>query len=288
MPSFPPVGSELPLNWPEVCVDIRSHGEFRAFLEAHSDVLLNQQVHNDLGLQIWQSGCREPLTGKEIAPFDISDEGGLREGLSYNSISSRVRAVMLCMEDVINAEQLTSPRIYAAEGLTAFAMRMRGLYPRFVGSEFTTDDAKKEWMYPIPLEDLQNLSLPDNAYDLVSTNEVLEHVPSIDEALGEIARVLRPGGWHVGTVPFNYLDESGTRRARLDERGELVHILEPEFHGDPMNEGGVLVFEIPAWNIMERALDAGFRDAYMRFIVSQRHGVVAEHIGGVLVLCCQK
>ena len=195
---------------------------------------------------------------------------------------------MLCMEDVINGQQLASPRIYAAEGLTAFAMRMRGLYPRFLGSEFTFDQVRKEWMYPIPLEDLQNLSLPDGAFDIVSTNEVLEHVPSIDSALEEIARVLRPGGWHIGTVPFYYFYENGERRAILDGDGNIVHLLEPQYHGDPMNEGGVLVFEIPAWDIIERAHRAGFKDAFMRFVVSARHGAVAEHIGGILVLCCEK
>ena len=288
MQPSPVIEASKQLNWPEVDVAIRSLDEFRAFLEANREVLLNEKAHEELGHQIRQTGCREPLTGREIAPFEMSNDGGLREGLAFNAISSRVRAVMLCMEDVINRQQLASPRIYAAEGLTAFAMRMRGLYPRFLGSEFTFDQVRKEWMYPIPLEDLQNLSLPDGAFDIVSTNEVLEHVPSIDSALEEIARVLRPGGWHIGTVPFYYFYEKGERRAILDGYGDIVHLLEPQYHGDPMNEGGVLVFEIPAWDIIERAHRAGFKDAFMRFVVSARHGAAAEHIGGIPVLCCEK
>lgn len=276
------------MSWPEIDVAIRSLDEFKAFLEASGEFLLNEKAHEALGDRIIQDGCREPLTGREISPFEISLSGALREGLVFNAISSRVRGVMLCMEDVINRQQLVSPRIYAAEGLTAFAMRMRGLYPRFLGSEFTFDQGRKEWMYPIPLEDLQNLSLPDDAFDIVSTNEVLEHVPSIDSALAEIARVLRPGGWHIGTLPFYYFNEHGERRSIVDETGKVVHLMEPQYHGDPMNEGGVLVFEIPAWDILDRARKAGFRDAFMRFVVSGRHGVVAEHIGGVLVLCCEK
>lgn len=288
MPPFAFVDATIEKSWPEVDVAIRSLEEFKTLLDVNRDVLLNEKAHEELGNEILKAGCREPLTGWEIAPFQISKEGGLREGLAFDAISSRVRAVMLCMEDVIDRQQLASPRIYAAEGLTAFAMRLRGLYPRFLGSEFTFDQSRKEWMYPIPLEDLQNLSLPDGAFDIVSTNEVLEHVPSIDSALTEIARVLRPGGWHVGTVPFYYFAQEGERRSIIDEAGNVVHLLEPQYHGDPMNEGGVLVFEIPAWDILDRARKAGFRDAFMRFIVSARHGVVAEHIGGVLVLCCEK
>ena len=187
------------------------------------------------------------------------------------------------------AEQaLATPRIYAAEGLTAFALRLRGLYPRFLGSEFTTSPERREWMYPIPCEDLQSLSLPTASFDLVSTNEVLEHVPSIDRALAEIARVLRPGGWHFGTVPFFYFEDIGKVRAVLDERGRIIHLEEPEYHGDPMNEGGVLVFEMPGWDLIERARAAGFRDAFMRLMISKEHGVLSEHIGGVLIFCCQK
>ena len=31
------------------------------------------------------------------------------------------------------------------------------------------------------------------------------------------------------------------RRARLDDKGEIVHILEPEYHGDPLDRQGVAV-----------------------------------------------
>ncbi len=192
------------------------------------------------------------------------------------------------MEMIISEQELSNPRIYASEGLTSFAMRMRGLFFRFIGSEFTLNPEHRRWMYPIPFEDLQRLSFDSDVFDLVSTNEVLEHVPSIDRALGEICRVLRPGGWHVGTVPFNYMSQQSLLRATLTPTGEIVHILEPEYHGDPMNEKGVLVFETPGWDILDRALEAGFSRAEMRFVISSKYGIVSEHIGGVLVFCCQK
>ena len=130
MPPLAFVDATIEKSWPEVDVAIRSLEEFKTFLDVNRDVLLNEKAHEELGNQILKAGCREPLTGWEIAPFQISKEGGLREGLAFDAISSRVRAVMLCIEDVIDRQQLASPRIYAAEGLTAFAMRMRGLYPR--------------------------------------------------------------------------------------------------------------------------------------------------------------
>lgn len=271
----------------EFSIDIRSLGEFERALAQHHALLAPNSV-DAIGAHILSHGCREPLTGQQIAPEQLEPGAGWREGLAYAGISSRVRAVMLCMEQQIVAQSLTSPRIYAAEALTAFAMRLRGLYPRFLGSEYTQSDDQRAWLYPIPCEDLQALSMADGMFDLVSSNEVLEHVPSIDEALKELARVLRPGGWHFGTVPFRFFDEKSQRRAMLSDTGELVHLMEPEYHGDPMNSGGVLVFELPAWDLIPRALDAGFSDAFMRLMISSENGVLAEHIGGVLVFCCQK
>jgi SAM-dependent methyltransferase len=271
----------------EISIDVRSLPEFLALLDTYKEVVSRDSV-DKLGSDILLDGCREPLTGRRIWPDELSAGTDWREGLASAGISSRVRAVMRCIEMFNDEQGLHSPRIYAAEGLTHFALRLRGLYPRFVGSEYTTDPQRKTWMYPIPCEDLQQLSMPSNSFDIVSTNEVLEHVPSIDRALGEIFRVLRPGGWHFGTVPFFFFNETGQRRAMLDQSGKLLHLMEPEFHGDPMNDGGALVFEIPGWDIVDRARNAGFSDAFMRFMISTSHGILSEHIGGILVFCCKK
>ncbi len=45
------------------------------------------------------------------------------------------------------------------------------------------------------------LSYPDASFDLVLTSETLEHVPDLATAIGEIRRVLVPGGRHVFTIP---------------------------------------------------------------------------------------
>jgi SAM-dependent methyltransferase len=42
--------------------------------------------------------------------------------------------------------------------------------------------------------DVQALSLADGSFDAAAANWVLYHVPAVDRALAELARVLRPGG----------------------------------------------------------------------------------------------
>jgi SAM-dependent methyltransferase len=53
----------------------------------------------------------------------------------------------------------------------------------------------------VRLLDGPELPLPDNAFDLVTALDVLEHIEDDSRALREIRRVLRPGGLLLATVP---------------------------------------------------------------------------------------
>lgn len=87
--------------------------------------------------------------------------------------------------------------------------------------------------------DLTALPYPDAAYDAVVSSEVLEHVADDAGAVAELARVLRPGGWAIATVPADPAlwdpsdDWAGHLRrytgealsARFEEAGfEVVHL----------------------------------------------------------------
>jgi SAM-dependent methyltransferase len=89
-------------------------------------------------------------------------------------------------------------------------------------------------------ENLEQLTFPDGTFDLFITQDVLEHVFAPDRALAEISRVLRPGGMHIFTTP-KYKDLLQSRqRARL-ESGQVIHVLEPVYHGNPISAEGSLV-----------------------------------------------
>jgi SAM-dependent methyltransferase len=49
--------------------------------------------------------------------------------------------------------------------------------------------------------DLQATGLPDDAYDTVFCTQVLQHLPEPEKAIREMARVLKPGGKAVISVP---------------------------------------------------------------------------------------
>lgn len=128
-----------------------------------------------------------------------------------------------------------------------------------VTSEYFSDIASGSLHQGVRCEDVQNLSYADASLDLVTHTEVLEHVPADARALAELARVLRPRGTMLFTVPMH--DGAVTvERARLYD-GEVEHLLEPVYHTDPMRPQGILAFRDYGRDILDRLRDAGFVDA---------------------------
>ncbi len=264
-----------------------SLAEWQAWGAANPTVFDTAEVDKIAG-RILAAGFVEPLTGTVILPAEIKHAGrNFREGLIARGLNSRMRAVLALIDEKVGARSTHHVQIFATEAVTSFALRLRGRYARFLGAEYGADVDARRALYPIPHEDLTALSLPSGRFDLVTTNEVLEHVPDLDAALREIARVLKPGGWHVGTHPFfPSTDTSDLRSVILD--GEVAHLKAPEYHGNPVDQdAGSLVFETPGWDIIRRAKAAGFTTAHMRFIASERHGYITDQTG-VFVLCAQK
>jgi len=90
-------------------------------------------------------------------------------------------------------------------------------------------------------ENLEALTFADESIDLHVSQDVMEHIFSPVAAFREIARTLKPGGAHIFTVPIVRKHEASRVRARLNEAGEIVHLQEPEYHGNPIDDKGSLV-----------------------------------------------
>ena len=53
--------------------------------------------------------------------------------------------------------------------------------------------------------DIQKIKFPDNYFDGIICNHVLEHIVDDRKAMAELLRVLMPGGWAILQVPFSPL-----------------------------------------------------------------------------------
>jgi SAM-dependent methyltransferase len=89
-------------------------------------------------------------------------------------------------------------------------------------------------------ENLESQTFPDASFDLVITQDVFEHVLDPAQAFAEIARTLKPGGAHVFTIPWYYWKPTRVRAER-DLDGSIRHLVEPDYHGSPIDPNGSLV-----------------------------------------------
>lgn len=92
----------------------------------------------------------------------------------------------------------------AAVGLGQLSVRMQHESMRPVGLDYSFQAAlhvKKTSSVPVVVGDMTKMPFKPALFDAVTSGETLEHLPDDAAAAGEIARVLRPGGICVATVP---------------------------------------------------------------------------------------
>jgi SAM-dependent methyltransferase len=79
--------------------------------------------------------------------------------------------------------------------------------------------------------DITNIPFPDHTFDIILCNHVLEHIIDDRQAMRELLRILKPGGWASLMVPIKsklketYEDESITSpKDRLKHFGQEDHV----------------------------------------------------------------
>lgn len=88
-------------------------------------------------------------------------------------------------------------------------------------------------------ENLERMTFADDSFDLIITQDVLEHVLNPAKAFEEIARTLKPGGAHVFTVPMHRGNKTVVRAN--EQNGQINYLQEMIFHDNPIDKKGSLV-----------------------------------------------
>ena len=81
------------------------------------------------------------------------------------------------------------------------------------------------------------------------------------------------------TIPFYHDRDVSEARARLED-GELIHLQDPQFHGNPVSSDGSLVFYDFGWDVLDLIKSAGFSDAALEVFGSEEYG----HVGVGLIV----
>jgi SAM-dependent methyltransferase len=195
-------------------------------------------------------------------------------------LNNRQRAVAWLLADFLAGRRAgaAEPKVYLLEQVTPFYQWASQRFGpgNLVGSEWLGHDVPRGAVVRgVRHEDVQDLSFADRTFDAIVSQDVMEHIPDPWQGFREQARVLKPGGRLFLSVPFYGNNDDSRPRARL-RGGQLEHLLPPEYHGNPVDPKGSLVFTDYGWDLLTRLGDCGFSRAFMRVYWSFELG----HLGG--------
>jgi len=228
-----------------------------------------------------------PLCEKEVT-FS-SEQKWFRDHLLCSSCGSipRERALMHIIKMYYpNYRELTIHE--SSPGNRGTSPKLRNECPNYSGSHFYSDMKIGEY-HPVQKyqnQNLEKLTFDDESFDLFITQDVMEHIFNPEKAFREIARVLKPGGAHIFTVPIINKGKQSECWASLDDNGKIVHHHEPEYHGNPIDKKGSLVTmhwgydltdfiqqkaQTPTTIVMIDNIDMGIRAEYIEVLISKKY-----------------
>lgn len=127
-------------------------------------------------------------------------------------------------------------------------------------------------------EDLENQTFADSSFDIVVTQDVMEHVYDPEKAFAEIARTLKSGGAHIFTVPIINKHQKTEVWATKGANGEPAFLKTPEYHGNPVDPKGSPVTMHWGFDIVDYIKDYSQLSTTIEYINNLDYGVRAEYI----------
>ncbi len=189
----------------------------------------------------------------------------------------RERALMYCVEkffpgwrDSVIHESSPSQRGASVK----LKQQARGYIP----TQYYQDISPGAWHKEARCENLECMTFEDGSVDLHITQDVLEHIFHPEMAFKEIARTLRPGGMHIFTVPLFNKGAPTEICAKLDDYGNIVHLREPEYHGNPISDKGSLLTVRWGYDICDFIFKHSGLFTKIAYIDALEYGIRAEFI----------
>jgi SAM-dependent methyltransferase len=192
-----------------------------------------------------------------------------------SNLINRVRASIHIMDT--ECAPYASDSIYLMEQKTSTYQFLKKRYPELIGSEYLGDDVEPgQLINGLRHEDATRLSFADESLDHILSFDVFEHVPNYLSAFRECYRTLKPGGCLLWSVPMARRKHNNIVRAEINDDGTISHLLEPEYHGDPVKKQGILCFYHFGWEMLDQIREIGFSDVYATIFWSREFAYLGD------------
>lgn len=199
----------------------------------------------------------------------------------YRCISCRSTYVHWALYEVFSLLDLPKTSlVYELSSHGAFYKYLKLNFDYLTTSDYMPEITSGTMYKGRTMQDVENLTYFTGTFDAVTSTEVFEHVAHDHKGFTEVLRILKPGGVFCFTVPLNLNLDKTIERAYLDKNNQIVHLLEPEYHGDYM-KNGILAFRNYGIDILDKLKEAGFSSAEI-FIVNNKYNFSKE------VIVCKK
>jgi SAM-dependent methyltransferase len=127
-------------------------------------------------------------------------------------------------------------------------------------------------------QDLENQTFKDESFDIVITQDVMEHIYNPEKAFKEIARTLKNGGAHIFTVPIINKHKPTEVWAVKGEDSQPVFLKIPEWHGNPVDVKGSAVTMHWGFDIVDYIKEKSALETVIEYIDNLYYGIRGEFI----------
>ena len=125
-------------------------------------------------------------------------------------------------------------------------------------------------------ENLEQQTFADDSFDLVVTQDVMEHVFHPDLVCSEVARTLGPNGHYIFSVP-TYKEQVHTKQLAFESGGSVEILGEPMYHGNPVDPNGSLVTYLYGYDLAENIYRWSGLDVCVIRFHDHQLGIIGEH-----------
>ena len=178
----------------------------------------------------------------DTATSFVSFDGWLRDSYRCTRCLSipRERALMLTIEKYRPNWRTLSVH-ESSPNSSGASKKLRTQCDRYHASQYYPGVPKGASHNGFINQDLGEQTFESGSFDMVITQDVLEHVIDPGRVFEEICRTLKPGGAHIFSVPIVNRHAKSEVRAQQNQDGIIDYLATPEYHLNPADTRGSLV-----------------------------------------------